>query len=148
MSVALALTRSPTDAEDLVQDTSVKAWRNIKRYNRKLLSMQSWFYLIMRRLWIDELRRRKLMVVPLNEALNTKGGDSPEDETIAAWILDDALALMDPVMRAAILNLLDGYTDAETAKITGMSQGAVRIRAHRARRLLKAAWEIDEFIPR
>jgi RNA polymerase sigma-70 factor (ECF subfamily) len=152
-TMALQLTRNPSDAEDLVQETFVKAWRGFDSYmpGRPFLN---WLLRIMQRAYLDSKRRenpiRKAeslnsMVSPsdgeVQELPIPDGGPGPDEELLQMEFkreLAKALEQLPEVYRSAItLCDLDGLTYAEIADLQDTTIGTVRSRIHRGRRLLR-----------
>lgn len=152
-SMALQLTRNSSDAEDLVQDTYVKAWRGFDSYipGRPFLN---WLLRIMQRAYLDSRRRenpiRKAeslnsMVSPsdgeVQELPIADGGPTPNDELIHEEFcgqLYSALNQLPDVYQNAIrLCDLEGMSYHEIAEIQKTTIGTVRSRIHRGRRLLR-----------
>lgn len=152
-TMALQLTRNTADAEDLVQDTYVKAWRGFESYTpgRPFLN---WLLRIMQRAYLDGRRRdnpiRKAeslnsMVSPtdgeVQELPIADGGPMPDEEVIHDEMknqLHAALSQLPDVYRSAITMCdLEGLSYHEIADQQGTTIGTVRSRIHRGRRLLR-----------
>jgi RNA polymerase sigma-70 factor, ECF subfamily len=152
-SMALQLTRNPSEAEDLVQDTYVKAWKGFDSYTpgRPFLN---WLLRIMQRAYLDSRRRdnpiRKAeslnsMVSPtdgeVQELPIADRGPGPDDEVIYEEFsqeLRKALDELPEVYRAAIMMCdLDGMSYSEIAEIQRTTIGTVRSRIHRGRKFLR-----------
>jgi len=152
-TMALQLTRNPTDAEDLMQDTYVKAWRGFDSYlpGRPFLN---WLLRIMQRAYLDSRRRdnpiRKAeslnsMISPadgeVQELPIADEGPTPDDELIHEEMrknLHKALAELPDVYRDAITMCdLDGLSYSEIADVQKTTIGTVRSRIHRGRKLLR-----------
>jgi RNA polymerase sigma-70 factor (ECF subfamily) len=152
-TMALQLTRNPSEAEDLVQDTYVKAWKGFDSYmpGRPFLN---WLLRIMQRAYLDMRRRenpiRKAeslnsMVSPtdgeIQEISIPDRGPNPDDEVLYhefASGLRAALAELPDVYRVAIeLCDLEGLSYAEIAESQDTTIGTIRSRIHRGRKLLR-----------
>jgi RNA polymerase sigma-70 factor, ECF subfamily len=152
-SMALQLTRNPADAEDLVQDTYVKAWRGFDSYvaGRPFLN---WLLRIMQRAYLDSRRRdnpiRKAeslnsMISPsdgeVQELPISDSGPGPDDELIHQEFsreLRSALNELPDMYRSAIVLCdLDGLSYSEIADLQNTTIGTVRSRIHRGRKLLR-----------
>jgi RNA polymerase sigma-70 factor, ECF subfamily len=152
-SMALQLTRNPSDAEDLVQETFVKAWRRFDSYipGRPFLN---WLLRIMQRSYLDARRRdnpiRKAesltsMISPTDgevQELPIPADDAgPDEELFHAEFrrsLHEALEELPEVYRTAIVMCdLEGCTYSEIAEAQATTVGTVRSRIHRGRKLLR-----------
>lgn len=152
-SMALQLTRNSSDAEDLVQDTFVKAWRGFESYmpGRPFLN---WLLRIMQRAYLDSRRRdnpiRKAeslnsMISPsdgeVQELPIPDDGPGPDDEALYEEFrqgLRESLAELPDVYRTAIeMCDLDERSYSEIAELQNTTIGTVRSRIHRGRKLLR-----------
>lgn len=152
-SMALQLTRNASDAEDLVQDTYVKAWKGFDSYipGRPFLN---WLLRIMQRAYLDARRRenpiRKAeslnsMISPadgeVQELPIQDSGPGPDDEVIHGEFsaeLKKALGELPDVYRNAIVMCdLEGLSYAEIAEVQKTTIGTVRSRIHRGRKFLR-----------
>ena len=152
-TMALQLTRNSTDAEDLMQETYLKAWKGFDSYipGRPFLN---WLLRIMQRAYLDTRRRdnpiRKAeslnsMISPsdgeVQELPIADDGPMPDEEVIRDEFrrhLMRALGQLPEVYRVAItLCDLESLSYSEIAEIQGTTIGTVRSRIHRGRRLLR-----------
>ncbi len=152
-TMALQLTRNPSDAEDLMQDTYVKAWRGFDTYmpGRPFLN---WLLRIMQRAYLDARRRdnpiRKAeslnsMVSPsdgeVQELPIADDGPTPDERVMSEEFrvaLMEALDELPEVYRSAIVLCdLESLSYSEIADRQGTTIGTVRSRIHRGRRLLR-----------
>jgi RNA polymerase sigma-70 factor (ECF subfamily) len=129
--------RSPSDAEDLVQETLIALHTRRHTYYQSQ-PLTPWVYAIARYRLVDYLRRTKVakMDVPIEEA---EGVFAVDDVSAVDSGLDltKLLAQLTPKMRQAIQFVkLDGLSVSEAAKRAGMSQSAIKVSVHRGLRAL------------
>jgi RNA polymerase sigma-70 factor, ECF subfamily len=136
-------------AQDLVQDTFVKLWRNADRYDTTRGRLETWVLLIARSLAIDTLRRRVLE----SRSLEAAGGsprevdDAPGPEELAgtADLAARARRAMEELsgeQRAALeLAYFGGKTSAEVAELEGIPLGTAKTRIRTALIRLREAME-------
>jgi RNA polymerase sigma-70 factor, ECF subfamily len=135
-------------AQDLVQDTFVKLWRNADRYDTTRGKLETWVLLVARSLAIDTLRRRVLesrsleATGPPREADDAPG---PEDIAGTADMAERARAAMASLsgeQRAALeLAYFGGKTSAEVAELEGIPLGTAKTRIRSALIRLRQAME-------
>lgn len=147
---ALRLTHNRADAEDLVQETCVKALKAFHRYNPGT-NCRAWLFTIMRNAFLNRIRNDKREVLEDEAALTglahagtePAGIDSPEEEffqTILHGDVDRALKGLPLVYREAVMLAdLEGFTYREIAEILGCPAGTVMSRLSRGRQLLRHA---------
>lgn len=152
-SMALQLTRNPSDAEDLVQETYIKAWKGFSGYHsdRPFLN---WLLRIMQRAYLDSRRRDNPIrkADSLNSLISPSDGEvqeisipdhnpSVEEEMIYREFsaeLRNALSELPEVYRASLeLCDLQELSYSEIAEMQGTTVGTVRSRIHRGRKLLR-----------
>ncbi|MGH0032855.1 MAG: RNA polymerase sigma factor [Myxococcota bacterium] len=124
------LTRSPWDAEDLVQDTLMRAFSTMGDVYPALRNPRAWLLRVASNLWIDRLRRtRELALGELPEPAAEPQGPSDTRAAAAALIGD-----LGPQERAAVLlkDVFD-FRLAEIAEVLGTTTGAVKSALHRGR---------------
>ena len=149
-NVAYRMTGNHADAEDLTQESFLRAYRFFDRYD-PTLPFENWLYRIMSRVLVDEIRKRpKAPHQSLYQ--RTADGDTvcmeiedtqpnPEQQVLSEALddyLQDALNTLPHVFRVAvILADVEGLSYEDIAEATGTSAGTVRSRLHRGRKLLR-----------
>ena len=123
----LSLCRDPVWAEDLMQDTFVKATRSMGGYRGG--NPRSWLFSIARSVFIDDTRRRR--AIPVEEIEEQGVADSDVAELM---LIERSLSKLPERQRIALL-LADkaGLSYAEVAEAIGCSEAAVKVLIHRAR---------------
>ena len=156
-AVALRLTKNPDDAEDVVQEAMLKAWRNMGRFEGRA-AFSTWIHRIVVNAGLDRLRSRRPEVstsvgagnrddgeVAEDRSLATSSPETPEDLVESAEIgaaVHRAMGALSPVHRDALaLRELDGDSYQSIADIVRCPIGTVMSRLHHARHRL--AEEID-----
>jgi RNA polymerase sigma-70 factor (ECF subfamily) len=136
---------SRDDALDCAQDSFVKAWENIDRYDPKW-SLATWLRRIVTNTALDRLRRRRFGT-ELPEGFEELAASDEESPAEAAQRHERALSVHEvlaglPAKYRAVLVLRDmeGVDTSEIAVITGANAATVRWRLHRARALFKDHW--------
>jgi len=147
-ATALRLTRNPADAEDLVQDTFVKALRFSDRFAAGS-NLKAWLYTILLNTWRNRRRDAARNVVDVDTArveaaeAATDGPaalETPEQILLRASVREDLQAALDElpeVFREAVwLRDVEEFTYAEIAEMLGIPIGTVMSRISRGRRML------------
>lgn len=148
-SLAFRLTGNAAEAEDLVQESFVRAYRFFHRYDESL-PFTSWLYRIMANAHIDLVRRRGRLRTTSLEGAGTDGSGtwelpdreaSPDRLMMQAALeepVQEALMAMTPEFRTAVLLAdVEGLAYEEVAEIMKTSVGTVRSRIHRGRKQLR-----------
>jgi RNA polymerase sigma-70 factor, ECF subfamily len=152
--VALSLTRNQADAEDLVQDTLVRAFRGIERFDGR--HPRAWVLTIMRNSHINNHRRRRpeLQRDPdgVEERPDPRGPDTSAEAAALDGRFDAAVeqafhALSDDFRRVVTLVDIDQLTYAEAAQVMGTLVGTVMSRLHRARKRIRDELHAAGMIP-
>ncbi|MDR2987167.1 MAG: RNA polymerase sigma factor [Nocardiopsaceae bacterium] len=142
LAVRLRAVLPAADVEDVLQETFLGVWRGAKSYRPD--GAGGWLWGIARRQAALHIRRRGPAFVELPAAahLAAAGGDPAEIALVRAD-LAAALATLgpdgSPERDAWRLLYVEDRPVAEVAKLMGVPAGTVKSRAHRARRLLRAA---------
>jgi RNA polymerase sigma-70 factor (ECF subfamily) len=149
-SLAYRLTGNQSDAEDLMQDSYIRAYRFFHRYKEEM-PFSSWIYRIMTNLFIDGSRKKgkyKLESIEGREWNGSApveiadGGGNPEELLLTQVMesdLHEGLQKMTADFRVAVLLAdVEGYSYEEIAEIMGTSVGTVRSRIHRGRKQLRS----------
>jgi RNA polymerase sigma factor (sigma-70 family) len=125
------LTGSPWDAEDLLQDTLLKAFSSLSRIGQAV-NVKSYLFRIATNTWIDQCRKQQPELLDKEPEELPEGKHVPFTEVLEAV---EALIHLLPPKQAAALLLAEVYrfTARETAAIIGSTEGAVQSLLHRAR---------------
>jgi RNA polymerase sigma-70 factor, ECF subfamily len=128
-------------AQDVVQETLVRAWRNHDRLDASRGSVRSWLFTVARNIVIDEWRTRRaqseLSVADVPEAPPV--GDQT-DELLLSWVVADAILTLTPEHRSVVLECYyRGASVAQAAQRLGIPEGTVKSRTHYALRALRLA---------
>lgn len=122
-------------AQDLVQDTFVKMWRSIDRFDPNRGRLDTWVLMMARSLALDSLRRRVVesrSVEALGHPVEASGEAGPEEMAVEADLGARARAAMSslpPAQRAALeLAYFGGKTSAEVAEMEGIPVGTAKTR--------------------
>lgn len=142
---ALRLTRNPADAEDLVQDTLLRAFRGLAGYTPGT-NARAWLFTILHRARLDTVRReaRRPVAVELEEA---DAPVAPAQDLLARGQEDveAALGRVPEVYRGALLlRDVEEFSYEEIARMLDVPVGTVMSRIHRGRRLLRAALTVGK----
>lgn len=152
---AFRLTRSVEDAEDLAQEVCVRAFPRLAELER-LDDPRAWLLCVMRRLFIDQTRRYERRFV---SSLDAAGSDTvaselpgpaeEADKRREAEQLDRAWVHLDREQRTLLaLHDLEGYSLAELREMTGIKEGTLKSRLHRARTKLGKLLRRQETVTR
>ena len=129
----LTLTRHRQDAEDLTQETFVRAWKKFHRYDLSQ-PLLPWLFTMARRLSIAALRRSK----PLPPDLPQPEPSSENDEALWLWEVAKR-ELSSDAYSALWLHYREDLPLKNVAKILGKREGTVKVLLHRARKTLAEA---------
>lgn len=139
-ALCLRLSADPIRAEELTQDTFVRAWQKLGSF-RGEAAFSSWLHRIAVNAALQTHRsenRRRARVVPSE---NLEQVDDRASGASGANIdLERAIRGLPPGARSVfILHDIEGYTHVEIAEMTGVAVGTSKAQLHRARRLLREA---------
>jgi len=134
---ALALSRNPDRADDLVQETLVRACDNIETFTPGS-NMNAWLTTILRHRFYSEYRRRWREVEDIDGAHAATLMTLPDQvASLEHQELRAALARLPDDMREVLyLVFASGLPYAEAAQICGCAVGTIKSRVHRARAML------------
>lgn len=145
LRVACSMTDQRADAEDLVQDTLLRAWRSIDTFDGRY--PRAWLLTVLRNAEINRHRRRRPELLDDPDAtlerklIDDRAQMSAEEVVVGRTFdatVDAALsALPDSFRRVVIVVDVDGLTYAEAARVLGIPEGTVMSRLHRARQHIR-----------
>jgi RNA polymerase sigma-70 factor (ECF subfamily) len=149
--LALKMLQDPQDAEDVLQETFIKAYRHLPRFDGRS-SLSTWLYRIATNESLMLLRKRKNITVSIDEPIETADQEQvpkqivdwccmPEEElmsTEARAYMSQAVEELPHSMRVVfLLRDIEGLSTRETAEVLDLSEAAVKTRLSRARMRLR-----------
>jgi RNA polymerase sigma-70 factor, ECF subfamily len=149
---AMRLTRQPDDANDLVQETLMKAWRAFDSYTADT-NCKAWLFRILTNTFINKYRRKtkEREILEGNERIaaehelvhlpSKRAFLDPEGALADRSLADEVLAALEEVpldfRTAVVLSDIEGFSYKEVAEMMGIPVGTVMSRLFRGRRLLQ-----------
>jgi len=142
---ALRMTHDGTEAQDLVQDVYLRAYRFFDQFE-KGTNFKAWLFKILKNVYINKYRKQARLPKMVNisnagmftDLAKTK---TPENEIFDKLLDDDITSavssLPEEFRLAVILSDIQGFSYKETAEILGCPIGTVMSRLHRGRKLLR-----------
>ncbi len=155
-SAALRMTRNVADAEDLVQETYLKAYRSYASFQEGT-NLRAWLYRILTNTYINSYRaaRRRPEITDVEDVEDLylykrmsgpggiRAGRSAEDAALDSFtddVVKSALEELPDAFRIAVLLAdVEGFSYKEISEITDVPIGTVMSRIHRGRRALQKA---------
>ena len=136
----VSLTGDHAGADDVVQETLLRAWRTPRVMADDPARLRSWMFTVARNIVIDEARSaRRRHELPVDELPET-GGVDDTDAMFDALLVEEALATLTPDHRAVIVTAYyGGRSVAQAAEELGIPAGTVKSRLHYAVRALRLA---------
>ncbi len=149
--LALKMTGNPQDAEDVLQETFIKAYNNIQKFEGRS-KISTWLYRIAVNEALMLLRKRKDGITSIDQGFQTDNGDIlpkqiidwcclPEKELMKDEVreqIEAAVGTLSDANRAAfLLRDVEGLSTRETAEVLEISESAVKVRLMRARMQLR-----------
>lgn len=130
-------------AQDVVQETLLRAWRSPKILDQSQRSARAWLFTVARNLVIDEWRtRRAQLEVTTAELPERAPAGDQTDQLLQSWIVADALSRLSKEHRQVLVECYyRGRSVAEAARQLDVPEGTVKSRTHYALRALRLALE-------
>lgn len=142
---ALSLTREGAAADDLVQDTIVKAWTNMDKFQPGT-NLRAWLFTILRNTFYSSRRKTKREVNDTDGIHASQQATRPDhDGRLAMNDFRAAFAQLPDEQREALLLVgASGFSYEEAANMTGVAVGTVKSRANRGRRKLAELLHLED----
>jgi RNA polymerase sigma-70 factor, ECF subfamily len=157
-SAAYRLTRNAADAEDLVQETFLRAYRGFHQFEEGN-NLKAWLYRILMNTFINDYRKRQRQPQTVSSDgevgdwfLYSKMAESGAEPSAEAEVIEalpdeevqEALSSLPEQFRIAVLLAdVEGFSYKEIAEITGVPIGTVMSRLHRGRKALEQRlWDV------
>jgi len=150
-NLVFRMLNDPQDAEDILQETFLKAYRHLKGFDGRS-SLSTWLYRIATNEALMFLRRRRMETVSIDESKETETGEQeplqiidwcclPEEELVSAEAqahLDEAVTRLSPNLRVVfVLRDIQGLSTREVGEVLNLTETAVKTRLSRARLQLR-----------
>ncbi len=135
-------------AEDIVQETLLRAWRHPEVVQSSERSPRSWLFAVARNLTIDAYRAKAARPTEIEEAPDTAADDNRLDAALTHFELLEAMhGLADQHREAIVAVYYRGLSIEEAAALLGVPAGTVKSRCHYALRALRVLCEERGLLP-
>jgi RNA polymerase sigma-70 factor (ECF subfamily) len=127
-------------AEDLLQETLLRAWRHLDTLPDDLDALRPWLFTVARRVAIDAARAKQSRPyeIGIADPNRLSAGGDPLDRVVDAQVVRAALPKLSPEHRVVLVELYFRCRPvAETARLLGVPEGTVKSRAYYALRALR-----------
>ena len=130
-------------AEDVVQETMLRAWRHRSILESSPPALRAWLYTVARNIVTDEWRRQRTRrETPVAEVPERSTSDDAVDQMLLSWVVAEAITRLSADHREVLLECYyRGRPVAEAARRLGVPEGTVKSRTHYALRALRLALE-------
>jgi RNA polymerase sigma-70 factor (ECF subfamily) len=142
---AWSLSHNGSDADDLVQDTLIKAWTNREKFEPGT-NLRAWLFTILRNTYYSQvIRRRREVRDEAGEYAGALRTPATQEWSVAMSALQEALGQLPPEHREALILVgAAGLSYEEAAEICGCALGTIKSRVNRARVRLLKIMEADD----
>lgn len=142
---ARGLTGNVTSADDLVQDTVLKAWSKFGQYSEGT-NLRAWLFTILRNTFLSQQRKRAKEVSDSTGSFAARLASKPDhDGRLALQELNEALKTLPIEQREALLLVgALGFSIEEAAETCGCAPGTIKSRANRGRKALAEMLHLDK----
>jgi len=142
---AWSLSRNSADADDLVQDTLIKAWTNKDKFEPGT-NLRAWLFTILRNTYYTAAIKRRREVADEDGKHAARLSAAPTQEwSVAMKAMQAALQQLPPEHREALVLVgAAGLTYEEAAEICGCALGTIKSRVNRARARLLRIMDADD----
>ncbi|EAQ03654.1 RNA polymerase sigma-70 factor [Pseudooceanicola batsensis HTCC2597] len=142
---AMSLCRNSAQADDLVQDTIVKAWTNMDKFKAGT-NLRAWLFTILRNTFYSARRRSGREVADVDGAFSSNLATKPDhDGRLAMKDFEKAFATLPDEQREALLLVgASGFSYEEAADMCGCAVGTIKSRANRGRARLSELLSMGE----
>lgn len=136
---ALRGTRGDTAAaEDVVQETLLRAWRHIDTLDPEKGSPRSWLYSVAHRVMIDGWRRSTRVREVVEADVPEQSAADATDRLLDGWLVEEALGRLSDDHRTVLIECYyRGQSTRAAAERLGIPEGTVKSRSHYALRALR-----------
>lgn len=145
---ALSLTRNAAMADDMVQDTVEKAWKNIDKFQTGT-NMRAWLFTILRNTYYSNRRRAKREVADPEGIMTEQLSEKPaHDGRLQMSDFRAAFSQLPDEQREVLLLVgASGFSYEEAAETCGVAVGTIKSRVNRGRKRLAELMDVSEDEP-
>ena len=142
---AVSLTSNRDAADDLVQDTILRAWKNFEKFEPGT-NLQAWLFTILRNGFYSQHRKKRREVEDPDGFFAGRLRTAPEQTTKCDFQdMLRALARLSPKHREALLLIVaEGLSYEDAAHVCGVAIGTIKSRVHRARMRLAQLLAVED----
>lgn len=142
---ARSLCGDATRADDLVQETVVKAWTNLDKFQHGT-NIRAWLFTILRNQYYSELRKRRREVEDIDGVHAGRLSQLPNqlDRQILREFSEVIATLPDSQREALILTSAAGFSCEEAAEICDCAAGTIKSRVSRARARILQVLDVED----
>ena len=142
---ALSLTRNRAAADDMMQDTVLKAWTNMDKF-KVGTNMRAWLFTILRNTYYSSRRKSRREVADVDGILTDNIAQKPDhDGHMQMNDFRKALEMLKDEQREALLLVgASGFSYEEAAEMCGVAVGTIKSRTNRARARLAELMDHEE----
>ncbi|MBT0959102.1 RNA polymerase sigma factor [Alphaproteobacteria bacterium KMM 3653] len=142
---ALSLTRNRASADDMMQDTVLKAWTNMDKFEPGT-NMRAWLFTILRNNFYTSRRKLNREVADVDNAFSDTLAVKPDhDGRLQMMDFKHAFDLLPDEQREALILVgASGFTYDEAAETCGVAPGTIKSRVNRARAKLTELLKLEE----
>lgn len=153
---AMRMTKNESDAQDLIQETFLRAYKNFDRFEEGT-NCKAWLFKIMTNTFINAYRSKQKQATPVSfddvddnflysQLAETSDTGDPEKDFFAKMIDQDVVEAIEQLpaefRMVVVLAFYEGFAYQEIADILGIQVGTVKSRLHRGRKILqKLLWQ-------
>lgn len=142
---ALSLTRNRATADDMMQDTVLKAWSNMDKFEPGT-NMRAWLFTILRNNFYNSRRKLNREVADVDNVFSEKMSVKPDhDGRLQMTEFKQALSLLPDEQREALILVgASGFSYEDAAEMCGVATGTIKSRVNRARAKLAELMQLRE----
>jgi RNA polymerase sigma-70 factor, ECF subfamily len=150
LAYAIRLTQDRAAAEDVVQETLLRAWKHADDLRNNVGSVRGWLLTVARNIITDRARARAVRPTEVNQEVEVPAAQRDHaDDVVNAMTVLGAMDRLSPEHRAVLVELYyRGRTVTETASVLGIAPGTVKSRSYHAVRALRATLAQPGEVPR
>lgn len=128
-------------AKDLVQESLIKIFKNLDKFDADKGSFKAWIATIAVRLCLTKLKKKNVLIVNIDDQIKSEVADQDSqhflDKMQTSYLVDMVKELPDGYREVFNMAAIDGFPHSEIAKCLNITEETSRARLSRARRMLK-----------